>query len=118
VKSYRADYEKVDRAKRPEKYSAGSRKRYLRIYGLTIAQYEAMLSAQGGTCAICRRAEHVTDGKGNIRRLAVDHDHASGIVRSLLCRDCNVCIGTMRDDPDRMRAAAEYIERHRSLVAA
>lgn len=77
----------------------------MKRYGLTAEAYEAMLAAQGGVCAICGGV----DAKG--RRLSVDHDHESGVVRALLCGGCNVALGFMRDDPTLLRAAADYLER-------
>lgn len=53
-----------------------------KVYGLTAAQYDALLALQGGRCAICR-------ARPRSKRLAVDHDHASGAVRGLLCSRCN-----------------------------
>jgi len=78
-----------------------------RNYGLRPGQYDEMLVSQGGGCAICG----TVDPFG--RRLHVDHDHASGKVRGLLCSPCNLGIGKMQDDPARLRAAAAYIEQHR-----
>ncbi len=77
-----------------------SRDRYYReTYNITLAEYEAMLESQGGTCAICRKRP----GK---RRLAVDHDHkieratnTRASVRGLLCSPCNKYLGHVRDDP-------------------
>ena len=59
-----------------------------------------MRRAQGGLCAICRQAPAVH----------VDHDHATGTVRGLLCFPCNAAIGHLRDDPQIMRRAAAYLE--------
>jgi len=56
-------------------------------YGITVEEYERLFVQQGGLCVICRRTS--TDG----RSLAVDHDHATGRVRGLLCVTCNVRIG-------------------------
>jgi hypothetical protein len=53
------------------------------VYALTADQYDAQKAAQGGVCAICRRAT------GKTKRLAVDHDHRTGLVRGLLCGPCN-----------------------------
>lgn len=53
-----------------------------KVYGLTAAEYDALLEAQGGRCAICR-------GKPKSKRLAVDHNHKTGEVRGLLCSRCN-----------------------------
>lgn len=81
-------------------------------YGITVDDYDAMLEKQGGVCAICGGTEtscHGKDGKG-VRALAVDHDHATGVVRKLLCAKCNKALGLLGDCPDRLRAAAAYIE--------
>lgn len=72
-------------------------------YGITIAQYDALAEAQGGGCALCGKA--CTTGK----RLAVDHDHATGRVRGLLCRKCNRGLGHFDDDPAALRRAADYL---------
>lgn len=58
-----------------------------RRYGITAEEYDALLSAQGGRCAMCKRPHR---GRG---RLAVDHDHATGRVRGLLCFHCNTMLG-------------------------
>ena len=73
-------------------------------YGITLADYEKMLDAQDGKCAICGRPEPES------RSFDVDHDHATGEVRGLLCTSCNRMIGHGGDDPDRLRYAAEYLE--------
>jgi hypothetical protein len=83
----------------------GSRTYHLiRRYGISAAEADLMLSTQGGLCAICNTAsaEHV------------DHDHETGRVRELLCFNCNGGLGQFKDDPDVLRAAAGYVERHRS----
>lgn len=85
--------------------------RLARHYGLTSIQYDAMLTAQQGACAICLQPERGT------RRLAVDHDHATGAVRGLLCASCNTAIGHMRDDPQRLRNAANYLLTHATQEA-
>jgi len=54
-----------------------------KLYGLAPGDYARLLEAQGGVCALCREAT------GAVRRLAVDHDHATGEVRGLLCMPCN-----------------------------
>lgn len=82
-----------------------------RSFGLTPEQYQRMHDEQGGVCAICRRAETMTHFKGKLLDLSVDHDHATGRVRALLCAACNAAIGLLQECPERMRAAADYIER-------
>ena len=75
-----------------------------RLYGLDPGEYEAMLHQQGGVCAVCQKPPR---GK---YRLRVDHDHATGAVRGLLCNPCNSGMGRLGDDPERLRVAAAYIE--------
>ena len=77
-----------------------------RLYGLEPEEYEALLEAQGGACALCGAK------RGNLknRRLTVDHDHQRGLVRGLLCQRCNSGLGMFDDDADKLRAAAAYIE--------
>lgn len=97
-------------ANNPERREINLR-RNLAQYGLTPDMYRAMLAAQGGLCAICGEAPP-PDGIKASSRLHVDHDHATGKVRALLCTRCNRGIGYMRDRPDLLRLAAEYIERY------
>lgn len=75
-----------------------------RMYGITIVQYDAMLKAQGGTCAICKKPPKK-------RRLHVDHDHKTKRIRGLLCWHCNRALGYLRDDKDAIKAAAAYLAR-------
>jgi hypothetical protein len=75
-------------------------------YGITPEQYDAMLVEQKGCCAICRSSEW--GGKSGVPH--VDHDHATGAVRGLLCAGCNHGLGHFADDPARLRAAIRYVE--------
>lgn len=68
-------------------------------YGLSPEEYRAMYEAQEGRCAICETPASETAGKG--KRLQVDHCHASGKVRGLLCDRCNRGLGSFKDDPVR-----------------
>lgn len=99
--------EAVERRLTPEgKVTAerSARARRLRTkYGLTIGDYDALLATQGGVCAACGRK----DPRG---QLAVDHHHASGVVRGLLCRACNLMLGYARSDASVLRAGAAYLE--------
>lgn len=74
-------------------------------YGLTLDDYNVLLDAQDGQCAIC-------PAKPSNRVLAVDHCHETGRVRALLCGACNLGLGNFRDNPERLRRAAEYLEVH------
>lgn len=77
------------------------RKRQLwQMYKLTEEQYQVLRDAQGGACAICRREPQI--GKP----LVVDHCHATGNIRALLCSPCNLMIGAYELNH---RAAAHYL---------
>jgi hypothetical protein len=81
-------------------------------YGYTPEQFDALRLKQGGGCAICGTTRIVNgrwksdDGLD----LHVDHDHVTGAVRGLLCNRCNVALGLLDDDPDRLQQAAEYLK--------
>lgn len=76
----------------------------LKRYGISLEQYEEMWLRQGGGCAICGGTEK--------RALAVDHDHATGKVRSLLCGRCNLALGYAQDNPDRLLSLRKYLLAH------
>lgn len=73
-------------------------------YGLAIEQYDAMREAQGGACAICSRPFTSTPN--------VDHDHATGTVRALLCTPCNKGLGYFEDSIIRLICASDYVREH------
>ena len=92
------------RGRRAKELVGGERTYHLRRrYGITGEEADALLESQGGVCAVCKTASAVH----------VDHDHATGTVRALLCFNCNGGLGQFRDDPNVLRAAAEYVEFHR-----
>lgn len=90
---------------RPESFGE-RRDANLRIkFGISRAEYDAMLAAQDGRCAICR-----SDTPGGRGGFCVDHDHETGEVRGTRC---NAGLGQFQDGPERMEAAAAYVRRHR-----
>ncbi len=82
---------------------------YRNKYGITLADYDALLASQGGTCRICRRPPSTIKPDKN---LAVDHDHDTGTVRGLLCDMCNVGLGNFRDSAEALEAAANYLREY------
>lgn len=76
--------------------------RLQKLFGLSVDEYDELLSTQGGVCRICGRPP----GK---KRLSVDHDHATGRVRGLLCSQCNQMLGLGGDDPTVLEMAARYL---------
>jgi len=87
----------------PEFRRARGRRYVYKGYGITEAEYDALVLAQDGLCAICHRPNL----KG--RRLYVDHCHRSGIVRGLLCQLCNSMLGMIDDDVDVLVSAISYL---------
>lgn len=83
----------------------------LKKYGLSHSQYHALLVKQGNACAICGlQFESAPTSHANLgRRPHVDHDHATGRVRGILCGPCNKGIGFFRDSPSALRRAARYL---------
>lgn len=77
-----------------------------RLYNLTPEAVDALLTFQKQGCAIC-----TAPASEQPKRFAVDHDHVTGKVRGLLCDRCNRCIGLAGDSPERLRNAAQYLER-------
>ena len=78
---------------------------YKRMYGITKIQYDALMTQQGGVCAIC--------GKTNPseRKLSVDHNHTTGKVRGLLCNQCNVMLGLGGESICQLKSAIKYLEK-------
>lgn len=72
-------------------------------YGITLERYEELLAQQNNACAICK--ETCSTG----RRLAVDHDHGTGVVRGLLCNECNQGLGKFKDSPELLQEAQNYL---------
>ncbi len=82
-------------------------------YGIGIAEFKAMMTAQRGLCAICGQPEkHKMNGR--IRGLAIDHDHRTGKARELLCQNCNHLIGCVDDDKAILLKAVDYLDKHKA----
>ena len=100
-------------AARTYKQSVRGRELHLaKLYGITLADYDAMLAAQSGQCAICSAGEP----GGNAKNWHVDHDHSTGRVRGLLCTRCNIGLGYFQDDPARLASALGYLAAARQTV--
>ena len=69
---------------------------------MSLTDYDVLFRRQRGACAICKRR--------SARTLCVDHCHATGKVRGLLCSKCNLGIGQLEDNPILVRAASAYLE--------
>ena len=91
------------RAKNIEKVKRVAQKHHYKKYGLTVAEYEALVVSQNGLCALCRtKPKH---------KLYVDHDHETNKRRALLCQRCNIFIGHLETTPVPVLKALAYIKR-------
>lgn len=88
-----------DRIERPSKLK--------RQYGLSVEDYDALLSGQNGKCAIC----HSEDTGKRTTNFQVDHCHKTGAVRGLLCPKCNMAIGLFSDSPELLQRAVRYLNK-------
>jgi hypothetical protein len=81
-------------------------------YNLSREQYNAMRQQQEDKCAICGAEETARDRLGQIRPLAIDHDHRTSKVRELICHRCNALLGWADDDAGVLQKAIAYLEKH------
>ena len=82
-------------------YSKQTKATYLKFYyGMTPGQELNLRNTQKGLCAICSQE----------KPLRIDHCHVKGNVRGLLCHNCNVALGLLKEDPQVFKRAAFYIE--------
>jgi hypothetical protein len=109
-RAYRAR-KQDDPAWRERRNESAQAARARRIYGITRADYEALLMAQGGVCGICHGPSRYRRMDGTLSgRFAIDHDHKTGRVRGLLCDQCNRLIGHLEKDPIRALGALAYLD--------
>lgn len=103
----------------PEAQKRRIRQHTLRSVGITAERFDEMLTAQDGKCAICGSTDPGRNGSFH-----VDHDHAccagkrscGRCVRALLCHQCNTMLGNAKDDPVRLRSAAEYLNTRKEVM--
>jgi hypothetical protein len=77
-------------------------------YGISIAEYDQMLSNQNGVCAICK--EYNVD-RATHKRMPVDHCHTTGKVRGILCNRCNLILGKAKDNIELLTNAIHYLSK-------
>lgn len=103
--THRLAFEKQQKARNHERMVS-------KTYGLESGEYARLYKEQGGKCAICQIAT------GKTKRLAVDHDHDTGLVRGLLCGPCNKLVGYFRNSPEAFDRAAAYLRRAQQVNRA
>lgn len=77
-----------------------------RHYGMAVEEYESMRAAQGGCCAICG----IDSESSLFKRLYVDHDHDTQIIRGLLCYRCNASLGQFGDNLKGLQKVLDYLK--------
>ena len=83
--------------------------RLIRSYGVDLAWFGYQYTKQGGLCLICKNAIEAKPS----RSTHIDHDHATGVVRGILCQKCNMGLGHFNDSIDLLTKAAEYLKASR-----
>lgn len=122
IRELQADWRKKNREKcrlavkryrlrHPEYKIREAEQHIARTYNLSAEQYDKLLQSQNNACSICKGPPN---GRG--AKFVVDHDHRNNSVRGLLCDACNRALGFMKDDPTRLREAANYLERHKMVT--
>ena len=110
--AHRARHREHDRKRdadpaRRQRVLGAARRHRLRGFGLTVEAYDRLVAAQGDVCACCGKGD-----PGCGRTLwCIDHDHKTGVIRGLLCNNCNAGIGILGDTIEAVRAALAYLER-------
>lgn len=82
-------------------------------YGIDNAVYQLFFDDQDGCCAICGQHETALDRWGNVKPLAIDHNHQTGQVRGLLCDRCNRGLGYFKDSEENLESALHYLRKSR-----
>jgi hypothetical protein len=99
------------RIKYPEKAKESDLKK---SYGITLADWNTMLEAQGNRCA--NEGCHTVDPGGKYGTWHVDHDHITGKIRGLLCASCNLTLGNAKDDVNRLEGLVAYLKIHTAKI--
>jgi len=102
LQSYCKDCLYVKNLSNPNRSESQKRSHLKRHYGMPLEDYYSMLKQQGGHCATCSNSQY----------LCVDHDHATGAVRAILCNQCNSVLGMVNDDIPRLKRLIQYIEEY------
>lgn len=95
------------RMQSPRSVDAQYRRNLRKLYGTDWETYQAMYTRAGGKCEICRQPE-VRRKAGRTKRLALDHDHATGALRGILCHACNLALEQLAD---RLETVEAYLRR-------
>lgn len=101
--AYRRENADKNRPKEQSRNLKRADARRMKTYGITPVDFEELKTRLNSCCAICRKPPSYKMG------LCVDHDHATGKVRGLLCHKCNAALGAFNDDTNLLRSAISYL---------
>ena len=112
IKAYAESHKEQIAKNKHARYLANREERRVRsrwlglknLYGMTPDDYNQMFEAQGGCCLLCGR--HQSELK---LTLCVDHNHETGVIRGLLCHNCNVAIALLQEDVEILQRAIQYL---------
>lgn len=96
---------KIQKERNPDRYRKGRDKALRDRYGITLLEFERLMTAQEGRCAIC--AVEPEDGKP----LYVDHHHETGVIRGLLCPRCNNFVAVFDKDDNTIKRLMRYVDK-------
>lgn len=101
----------------PEQSFKTSKGGHLKRFGISLAEYEAMLAQQNHACAICKLPERAPAWKQRKpRMLAVDHCHTTGKIRGLLCFRCNTVVGHIEESLETTMSLYHYLDKHAEIA--
>jgi len=104
--NYKDGYHTICRECHYKKY--GREWHFKKTYGIDIEDFNIMRRQQDYKCACCGTHENEVTRK----RLFIDHNHKTGEVRALLCHSCNVSLGLLKEDPERIASLLSYLKEH------
>jgi hypothetical protein len=103
-KSCRKEYDRLKYARDPKKQISATLKYK---YGVSLQQKQNMIASQNGGCVICKTK--LDNGK----HTCVDHCHATGKVRQILCKHCNSLLGNCKENIETLKNAIQYLITHK-----
>lgn len=88
---------------------------FLRKFNLSQVEYDQLMKASKGLCAICKNPEtHRNAYSGKVQELTIDHCHKKGNIRGIVCRNCNLMLGNSKDSIKTLRSAIRYLKRFKN----
>lgn len=100
------------KSEQPDKFPLQRRRaKFKRVYGITLDEYDEMLKSQDYKCVTCGKEHNDTEQE----KLRVDHCHATGKVRGLLCHNCNISLGLIKEDIKVLDSLKAYVLKHQTI---